>query len=358
MNSKIIGLTIILLLSVLALSANMANPFGPHSITAQLVPAGKAKVLRERIDIHLVRDTVDYDYQSLFNIEYIIHAEENMDFPLVFLALNLDGLENVTVNQKEIKSIPLDQKNPKLPFLRFKDGYYEISYGNAEWEQINLNDAFYFTAKLHKGENSIKIQYRALMGYDRRDILTKYEIEYLLFPSKYWSSFGPIDLYLHTGNKMKAYAQNLGAPKQQTDTLVHWIIESPGKQSSFKIEVGEKIAFPAKALLWIHPEVLALIGSILLLYLHIRYIYKKYKTGAYRYALLLGNLIVPASFYGFCWFWTSLANYLVNGIFAHNARGYILLVLFTLPLIYIIYGLALFVVDRSIRAKFQQRQPE
>jgi len=358
MNRKIIGLTIILLLAVLTLSANMANPFGPHSITAQLVPAGKAKVLHERIDIHIVRDSLDYDDKSQFNIEYIIHAEEDMDFPLVFLALNLDGLEKVIINQKEIKSLTLDPSDIKFSFLRFKDGYYEISYGKAEWERINLSDAFYFTAKLHKGENSIKVQYRAFMGFDRRDILTKYQIEYLLFPSKYWSSFGPIDLYLHPGNKMKAYAQNLGTPKEQTDTLVHWIIESPGKQGSFTIEVGEKISFPAQALLWIHPEVLALIGSIVLLYLHIRYIYKKYKTGAYRYALLLGNLIVPASFYGFCWFWTSLANYLINGIFEHNARGYILLVLFTLPLIYIVYDLILFVIDRSIRAQFQKKQGE
>lgn len=356
MNSKIIALTIILLLATLALSANMANPFGPHSITAQLVPSGKAKVLRERIDIQLVQDTLDYDYQSQFNIEYIIHAEENMDFPLVFLALNLDRLDNVTVNQKEIKSIPLDQKNPKLPFLRFKDGYYEISYGNAEWEQINLNDAFYFTAKLHKGENSIKIQYRAFMRYDRRDILTKYEIEYLLFPSKYWSSFGPIDLYLHTGNKMKVYTQNLGVPKQQTDTLIHWTIESVGKQDSFKIEVEGKTTFLANAILWISPELLALISSLVLFYFHIRYIYKKYKTGRYRYALLIGNLIVPASFNIFCWFWTGLANYMINGIFEHNARGFILLFIFSIPLYYIFYDLILFVIDRSIRIKFQKQQ--
>ncbi len=356
MNSKIIGLTIILLLAALALSANMANPFGPHSITAQLVPSGKAKVLRERIDIQLVQDTLDYDYQSQFNIEYIIHAEENMDFPLVFLAFNLDGLEKVTVNQNEIKSLPLDPSNTKFPFLRLKDGYYEISYGKAEWERINLNDGFYFTAKLHKGENSIKVQYRALMKYDRRDILTKYEIEYLLFPSKYWSSFGPIDLYLHTGNKMKAYAQNLGVPKQQTDTLVHWVIESVGKQDSFKIEVGEKTSFLASVILWISPGLLAFISSLVLFYLHIRYIYKKYKIGQYRYALLIGNLIVPASFYSFCWFWSSLANYLVNGIFADNSRGFILLVIVTLPFIYIIYDLVLFVIDRSIRIKFQKQQ--
>jgi len=356
MNSKIIGLTIILLLAVLALSANMANPFGPHSITAQLVPSGKAKVLRERIDIQLVQDTLDYDYQSQFNIEYIIHTEENMDFPLVFLAFNLDGLEKVTVNQNEIKSLPLDPSNTKFPFLRLKDGYYEISYGKAEWERINLNDGFYFTAKLHKGENSIKVQYRASMKYDRRDILTKYEIEYLLFPSKYWSSFGPIDLYLHTGDKMKAYAQNLGVPKQQTDTLVHWVIESVGEQDSFKIEVGEKTSFLASTILWISPGLLAFISSLVLFYLHIRYIYKKYKIGRYRYALLIGNLIVPASFYSFCWFWSSLANYLVNGIFADNSRGFILLVIVTLPFIYIIYDLVLFVIDRSIRIKFQKQQ--
>ncbi|WP_312186114.1 hypothetical protein, partial [Sphingobacterium sp.] len=122
MNIRIISLTIILLLAVLTLSANMANPFGPHSITAQLIPSHKAKVLRERIDIHIVRDSQDYDYQSQFNIEYIVHAEENMELPLVFLALNLYGLEKVTVNQNEIKSLSLDQKENKFSFLRLKDG--------------------------------------------------------------------------------------------------------------------------------------------------------------------------------------------------------------------------------------------
>ncbi|ULT22729.1 hypothetical protein KUH03_25830 [Sphingobacterium sp. E70] len=120
---------------------------------------------------------------------------------------------------------------------------------------------------------------------------------------------------------MKAYAQNLGVPKQQTDTLVHWVIESVGKQDSFKIEVGEKTSFLASTILWISPGLLAFISSLVLFYLHIRYIYKKYKIGRYRYALLIGNLIVPASFYSFCWFWSSLANYLVNGIFADNSRG-------------------------------------
>jgi len=355
MNIKIISLTIILLLAVLTLSANMANPFGPHSITAQLIPSHKAKVLRERIDIHIVRDSQDYDYQSQFNIEYIVHAEENMELPLVFLALNLYGLEKVTVNQNEIKSLSLDKKENKFSFLRLKDGYYEISYKKDQWERIQLSDAFYFTAKLHKGENSVKVQYRSFMGYDRREILRKYEIEYLLFPSKYWSSFGPIDLYLHLEKKMEVYADDLGRPKDKTDTLVHWTIESAGQQASFGIEVGEKIAFIAKALLWVHPETLALIGSIVMLYLHIRYIYKKYKTGKYRYALLIGNLIVPASFYGFCWLWTSLANYLVNGIFEHNARGFIVLLIFTLPVIYLVYDLTLFIVDRSIRVKITKQ---
>ncbi|MFU1858544.1 hypothetical protein ACK8HY_16155 [Sphingobacterium sp. NGMCC 1.201703] len=356
MNRKIIGLTIILLLATLVLSANMANPYSAHSITAQLVPSSKAKVLRERIDIQLVQDTLDYDYQSQFNIEYIIHAEENMDFPLVFLALNLDRLERVNVNQKEVKSIPLDQRKPQFSFLRVNNGYYEINYGKEEWERIELSDGFYFTAKLHKGENSIKVQYRAFMGYDRRDIIRKYKIEYFLFPSKYWSSFGPIDLYLHRGNKIKVYTANLGAAQQQTDSLIHWKIESVEKKESFTIEVGEKSPLLANIILWIHPELLALIGFIVLCCLHIRYIYKKHKIGGYRYALLIGNLIVPASFNILCWFWTSVANYLVNGIFDHNARGFILLFIVSMPLYYIVYDLVLLVIDRSIRIKFQKQQ--
>jgi len=110
----------------------------------------------------------------------------------------------------------------------------------------------------------------------------------------------------------------------------------------------------AQAILWVHPELLALIGSICLLCLHIRCIYLKYKTGRYRYALLLGNLIIPSSFYFFIWFWSSLANYLVNGVFDEKSRGFILLVIFTLPLIYLVYDLVLFIIDRSIRAKLNR----
>jgi len=353
MRYKILITTVYLLLSVMMLFANMANPRSPHSITGQLVPAGKVKVTSERIDIYPLADTLDYnsDYHAHFNIVYNIHADEDIELPLVFLALNMDGLDRVLVNQKEINAKAMDQPDSKFPFLRLKDGYYEISYGSDEWKRISLDDAFYFTAKLHKGDNSIQVQYSAYMGYDRRDIRTRYEIDYLLFPSRYWSSFGAIDLYLHLNGHMEILTQNLGTAKLQTDSIAHWVIDHVEKRESFHIEVGLKTSILAKAILWIHPELLALIGSIYLLYLHIRCIYLKYKSGKYRYALLIGNLIVPSSFYLFCWFWSSLANYLVNGIFDEKSRGFILLVIVTLPLIYLVYDLVLFIIDRSIRSR-------
>ncbi|MDR0264440.1 MAG: hypothetical protein LBJ04_14585 [Sphingobacterium sp.] len=350
---KILITAAYLLLTVTTLFANMANPRSPHSITGQLVPAGKVKVTHERIDIRLVADTSDdySDYRSHFSIVYNIHAEQDIELPLVFLALNMDGLDQVLVNRKEIKAKTMDQPGSKFPFLRLKDGYYEISYDSDEWKRISLNDAFYFTAKLHKGENSIQVRYSAYMGYDRRDIHTRYEIDYLLFPSRYWSSFGPIDLYLHLNGDMEVLAQDLGTAKLQTDSITHWVIDQVEKKESFHIEVGQKTSLLAKAILWVHPELLALIGSLFLLYLHIRCIYLKYKIGKYRYALLVGNLIIPSSFYFFCWFWSSLANYLINGSFDEKSRGFMLLVIVTLPLIYLVYDLVLFVIDRSIRSR-------
>ncbi|MNK03310.1 hypothetical protein D3C87_211550 [compost metagenome] len=356
MKYKILLTTIYLLLAVMTLFANMANPMSPHSITGQLVPAAKLKVTNERIDIHLLADTSDYnsDYRSHFSIVYNIHAEEAIELPLVFLALNMDGLDRILVNQNEIEGKKMDQPGSKFPFLRLKDGYYEISYDSDEWKRISLNDAFYFTAKLHKGDNSIQIGYSAYMGYDRRDIRTRYKIDYLLFPSRYWSSFGPIELYLHLDGKMEVLTQDLGTVKSQTDSIAHWVIDHVDKKESFHIEIGLKTSLFAKAILWVHPELLALIGSIFLLYLHIRCIYLKYKSGKYRYALLVGNLIIPSSFYFFIWFWSSLANYLVNGVFDEKSRGFILLVIFTLPLIYLVYDLVLFIIDRSIRAKLNK----
>jgi hypothetical protein len=340
----------------MSLFANMANPMSPHSITGQLVPAGKVKVTHERIDIHLLADSSEYnsDYQSHFSIVYHIHAEEAIELPLVFLALNMGGLDRILVNQNEIEGKKMDQPGSKFPFLRLKDGYYEISYDSDEWKRISLSDAFYFTAKLHKGDNSIQIQYSAYMGYDRRDIRTRYKIDYLLFPSKYWSSFGPIELYLHLDGKIEVLTQDLGTVKSQTDSIAHWVIDHVEKKASFHIEVGLKTSLFAKAILWAHPELLALIGSIFLLYLHIRCIYLKYKSGKYRYALLFGNLIIPSSFYFFIWFWSSLANYLINGSFDEKSRGFILLVIFTLPLIYLVYDLVLFIIDRSIRSRLHK----
>ena len=332
----------------------MANPYAPHSITGQLVPAGKVKVTHERIEIRLVADTSDdySDYRSHFSIVYNIHAEQDIELPLVFLALNMDGLDQVLVNRKEIKAKTMDQPGSKFPFLRLKDGYYEISYDRDEWKRISMNDAFYFNAKLHKGENSIQVQYSAYMGYDRRDIQTRYEIDYLLFPSRYWPSFGTIDLYLHLNGDMEVLTQDLGTAKLQTDSIAHWVIDQVEKRERFHIEVGLKTSLLAKAILWVHPELLALIGSLFLLYLHIRCIYLKYRSGKYRYALLIGNLIIPSSFYFFCWFWSSLANYLINGSFDEKSRGFMLLVIVTLPLIYLIYDLVLFMIDRSIRSRF------
>ncbi len=356
MKYKILITIVYLLLAVMTLFANMANPMSPHSITGQLVPAGKVSVTSERIDIRLLTDTSDdhADYQSHFNIVYNIHAEEAIELPLVFLALNMNGLDRVLVNQNEIEGKKMDQPGSKFPFLRLKDGYYELSYDSDEWKRISLNDAFYFSAKLHKGDNSIQVQYRAYMGYDRRDIRTRYKIDYLLFPSRYWSSFGPIELYLHLDGKMEVLTQDLGTAKLQTDSIVHWRIDQVEKKERFHIEVVLKTSLLAKVILWISPDVLALIGSLFLLYLHIRYIYLKYKTGKYRYALLIGNLVIPSSFYLFIWFWSSLANYFVNGVFDEKSRGFILLVIFTLPLIYLVYDLVLLIIDRSIRARLSR----
>ncbi|WP_333577110.1 hypothetical protein [Sphingobacterium sp.] len=356
MKYKNLLTTVYLLLAVRTLFANMANPMAPHSITGQLVPAEKVKVTNERIDIHLTTDTIDYDtdYHSHFSIVYNIKAEEDIKLPLVFLALNMNGLDRILVNGDEIDAKKMDQPDANFPFLRLKDGYYEISYDNDEWKRISLDDAFYFIAKLHKGDNSIQIQYSAYMGYDRRDIRTRYKIDYLLFPSRYWSSFGPIELYLHLDGKMDVLTQDLGTAKLQTDSIVQWRIDQVENKESFHIEVGLKTNLLAKVILWLGPELLALIGSICLLCLHIRYIYLKYKLGKYGYALLLGNLIIPSSFYFFIWFWSSLANYLVNGVFDEKSRGFILLVIFTLPLIYLVYDLMLFIIDRSIRSRLNK----
>lgn len=351
MKKKIAVLTVCLSIWTMLLFGNMANPMAPHSITGQLLPVSKVKVSSERIDIRIKRDTLEHDYQSHFTIVYHIQAAEAMNLPLLFLAYNLDGLQQVLVNQKQTEARTLDQPNATFPFLRRDNGSYEITYDSQQWRRVSLTDAFYFTARLKQGDNTVQVQYTASMGFDRRDILPKYEIDYLLFPSKYWSSFGPIDLYLHLEDNMEVAKQDIGIPEQQTTAMIHWIIRAAGARESFHIDLSPKTSIVAKTILWVSPNLLALIGSVALLFLHLRAIYRKYALGRNRFALSIGNLIVPASFYTFAWFWSGLANYLVNGAFEQRSRGFILMVVLTLPVLYLIYGLVLFLVDRSMRAK-------
>ena len=99
MKKKIAVLTVCLSIWTMLLFGNMANPMAPHSITGQLLPVSKVKVSSERIDIRIKRDTLEHDYQSHFTIVYHIQAAEAMNLPLLFLAYNLDGLQQVLVNR-------------------------------------------------------------------------------------------------------------------------------------------------------------------------------------------------------------------------------------------------------------------
>lgn len=334
---------LLLLLFPLLMFGNMAKPWSDGSEHSVLFGSENASVKRETIDINLKYNALDRHYFATYTIRYIINSQQKQILPLLFIAINLNENKEIKVNNKISKIIPLDLRNTTYPFIEKSGDQTFVKYDDAHKVYVNQNDLLYFAADLEQGDNIIEVKYDAELTYNTFGFITNYELEYSLAPSKFWKSFGPIDVKLTFGDELEFKESNLGKEKEDKNTL-KWTI-TPLNREDLKIVISEKTSFISKVLLFIQPIGISAIAILAMFFLHLRLMKKNPK----KYVLILGILLVPILFYVIYFLSYDLIDFSLGK--DHTKHGYVLLYVFTYPFLLLIYGLLVWFIYKRRKVK-------
>lgn len=329
--------------------ANMAQPYFEGAHNAVMYGNEKYSVVREVIDIDIRKDSLEHHLYSVFKVHYKIQSQQRVDLPLLFLALYRSDTHAIKVNGRTITSQQLSKHNIKeFPFiyksnLPGEEAYYRAAYGKDEAIHVRLEDLIYFNAPLHSGENDVYIEYASDFGFDTYGFLKNYSLHYSLYPSKFWKSFGPIQVNLHLNGLAELTESNLGKATFNGD-VAQWTIHT--FDQDVDITINHKTSLLGKILLFLHPFGIALLLLIGMVYVQCRLL-KTYPNAA-KWIFWLGIFIVPALFYTLFF----LAFDWIEWVLGTPAKhGYVFLWVFTYPIFVALYGLLLSLLKRAMLPK-------
>lgn len=323
-------LILFLILFPMFLFGNMAKPYMDGSQHSVLF-GGDASVTREIIDIKIVKEPFDNIHFANFSIKYHIHSSKKQTLPLLFIAIGLSGEQEIMVNDKTAKIEPLDLENKTYPFLKKSLTGTFVKYDIANELPISQDYLIYFYADLKEGKNIIEVKYDAQMEYNTYGFIKNYKLEYSLFPSKYWKSFGPIEVNLNLNDQVEFKESDLGKEKKSND-IVKWTI-APQNRDKIEIKLSEKTSFISKILLFFQPLGISVIALFGMMFFHYRWM----KSNPKKYILVLGIIIFPILFYVVYFLSFNLINYSLGK--DHTKHGYTFFIVITYPIILLIYGL-------------------
>ncbi|NJM80065.1 MAG: hypothetical protein HC854_11405 [Flavobacterium sp.] len=201
----------------------MAQPWADGSIHSTLFSSKKCHVKNEKLLIKLLHD--DYEYYANYKIKYTIYSDDEATIPLLFLGIGLKERKIIKINNQITKIINLDTDVENFPFLRDIDTITEVKYVANDTLKVKREDLIFFEAKLKKGLNTIYVEYDGNLEYNTYGFLRNYKLNYSLYPSKFWTSFGPIEVSLDLGNELEIKSNNIGNPKL-SNNLAKWTINS------------------------------------------------------------------------------------------------------------------------------------
>lgn len=186
-------------------------------------------------------------------------------------------------------------------------------------------------ANLKEGENIIEVSYDANLEYNTYGFLNNYKLEYSLYPSKFWKSFGPIEVNLILDDKIEFKQSNLGSEKA-VNHKIKWTINHQNLDT-ISIKLSEKTSLFSKTLLFLQPLGIAVIALIVLFFIHL----KTMKQNPKKYVLVLGIVVVPVLFYVIYFLSYDLIDFSLGK--NHTKHGYYFLFIVTYPLLLLIYWL-------------------
>lgn len=328
---------LLFLLLPLLTFGNMANPWIDGSRHSNLYGTLNCKVLHEDLHIKIVKD--ENYFHSKLRVKYIIESKVKQSTDLLFIGLDLKEKKQILVNGKIVEIKDFDTNNASKV-------YY------SEKESVNVNDEhlLYFVANLEKGKNEIIVEYLAHLDIYTLGFLKEYNLKYSLYPSKFWDSFGDIDIVIEFDNKLEMTNSNIGN-FNITNNIAKLKLQSiPVDEMELQFKIKPNLL--AKILIFISPLGISIICLIIMFLVHLNFIKKKHQNQAkkYKYVVLIGNIIIPILYY-FTYFWAyTLIDFTLDQ--ERSKHGYTFLFVFTLPILMFIYSVITILIDR----KFEQNR--
>lgn len=334
--------------------ANMAQPYREGSNLSNLFSSKSIDVLNEHIGIKIIND---HGYTARYQIRYELNTERALSLPLLFIALGLYDNPVVKVNGEiiivsSLKNNTADELKaysfikPSLSDSVNLDVYYEKDVSKP----IRIENLAYFNSNLKKGHNIITVEYNGNLGNSRYGFISDFDLEYSLFPSRYWKSFGPIKIDLEVLPEFILKSASIGNPVMVKGNSYSWTLNQlPAKD--LKIILSPKISILSKVLLFIEPLGFAIITWVIFTYLHFMAIRKHRRTASgYNWKLAIGIFLVPVLYYVVYFSCYPLIDWTI-GSGRQSNHGYIFLVVFTLPVFWLFYGLVMWGADLYFKKK-------
>lgn len=315
---------------------NMAKPYFDGDYPTSIYGSKECDVIKENIFINLVK-IEDNLFEANYTIEYYINSYSNQSFPLVFFGINLKNVKSVVVNGNDTDFI-----NSKLSKTQ------QLFYDKLDSLLVNSNELISFNASLQKGTNKIILEYSASLGFNTYGFITNNDIKYSLYPSKFWKSFGEVNIELNADDKIEIISSNIG--DYVTDgKFFKWKIKSI-KHENIEIRFRRSINLLSKGLLYMQPLGISSFFLLILVALHLWGLKQKHLYKKFNYSLKLGNIFVPLLFY----FFYFISYWLIDLTLGQkNSRhGYVFLIIFTLPFFWVIYSLLMYIFDRIFKKKY------
>lgn len=317
-------------------SANMGKPRMDEGKSAT-APFGLTdfKVTHETIDIQVLSNPSP-SLQAKYNVKYQIKSDKNITLPLSFLAVDLELVKSVSANGKPLtyQTYNLNATNKH----QFDSWAKQINRINQERNPevntlVNPKDFFLFNAPLNAGKNTIEIAYNTDLTRYYSDYISTYELNYSLYPSKFWQSFGNIDIYLSLPKNLEVKNSSINNFTQKGN-VYHGTITDVNQD--ILIELQPKLSLIARFFYLITPFGVGLISLLGMLVWHIRYLYRNQFD---RKIFWLGVFLLPLLNYGVILIANTILPHLI-GEYGNEQQGFVygfLFYCFAYPIIVILY---------------------
>jgi hypothetical protein len=340
--------------------ANMASPIQYGTYSSAPFTSKQIDIVKEKIKIAIADDS----QTATYTIDYFIQADSSgLQIPFLFHAMDYKGDFEVWIDNEpvSIRNLPGDristEANRKniISLFSLPEGMREsesitIYYENNVGLVCKLSDLKYFEADIQKGTHRIRVQYTAAAWIDSSNWVKEFQYIYSLSPAKSWRSFGSLEIEVQTSEGKKLLSTNLGSPEtgSQSNTALWNFAYLPADY--IKLTLKPQIPALAATLIYISPEGLAILFSLLIAlfhYLFLRYYKKQERDQSHSWIVNFGSFVAV-----FLFLFSYLAAYefidMAIGEDASRQHGYIFFVYMLYPFILVPYWLFMKLMNYSL----------